>query len=155
MAGWFPKHCQEVTRPFLDKVIDALKEQGVTEFAAAGYAFGARYAFDLAFDKVIKIAAVAHPTLLRIPRDFKKFKKTGIPLLLNTCGIDPVFPPESQAQADVVLGGGTQTSELYRRVHFPLCMHGFAVRGDLRDPRTKAGREGAFRATVEFFWEYF
>jgi len=30
-----------------------------------------RYTFDLAFDKVIKVAAVAHPSLLKVPEDLE------------------------------------------------------------------------------------
>lgn len=37
---WLPNHGPEQTRPPLDKVIKALKEQGVTKFAATGYCFG-------------------------------------------------------------------------------------------------------------------
>ncbi|KAJ7923344.1 hypothetical protein B0H13DRAFT_2403262 [Mycena leptocephala] len=43
----------------------ALKSQGVIEMACAGYCFGARYTFDLAFDRLIKVAFVAHPSLLK------------------------------------------------------------------------------------------
>ena len=30
-----------------------------------------RYTFDLAFDNIIKVAAVAHPSLLRVPADLE------------------------------------------------------------------------------------
>jgi len=154
LPGWLAKHGQDVTRPSLDKVIAALKERGVTQFVATGYCFGARYVFDLAFDGVIKVAAVSHPSLLKVPSDLETFKKTGIPLLINSCETDNMFPLESQAKADEVLGGGSQTSELYRREYFPGCTHGFAVRGDLKDPLVKAGKEGSFKATVEYFMKH-
>lgn len=31
----------------------------------------ARYTFDIAYDKVIKVAVVAHPSLLKIPEDLE------------------------------------------------------------------------------------
>ena len=62
-----------------------------------------------------------------------------------------MFPAEDSAQADAILGGGKQISELYRREYFAGCAHGFATRGDLSIPAVKAGKDGAFRATVEFF----
>jgi len=40
---WRPKHGPEHTRPHLDKVINALKEQGVKSFAAVGYCFGGKH----------------------------------------------------------------------------------------------------------------
>ncbi|KAI9573849.1 alpha/beta-hydrolase [Boletus coccyginus] len=154
LHGWFNRHGQDVTRPLLNNVIRALEEQGVAQFAATGYCFGGRYTFDLAFDKVIKVAAVAHPSLLKVPEDLEEFKKTGVPLLINSCETDQMFPPDAQAKADEILGGGAQTSELYRREYFAGCEHGFAVRGDLSKPEVKVGKEGAFKATVEFFLKH-
>lgn len=60
-----------------------------------------------------------------------------------------MFPPEAQAKADEILGNGKFPG--YKREYFPGCTHGFAVRGDMTDPLVKAGKEGAFKATVEFF----
>jgi len=154
LMAWLKAHGAELIRPPLDKVIAALKADGVKDFAATGYCFGGRYVFDLAFDRVLKVAAVAHPSLLKVPEDLEKFKQTGIPLLINSCTVDQQFPPESQTQADKILGGGSDTAELYRREYFDGCTHGFAVRGDLTIPAVKAGKEGAFEATVEFFLKH-
>ena len=74
-------------------MVEALKVQGVKEFAATGYCFGGtyfistddeqcripiddspwlgRYTFDLAFDNIIKVAAVSHPSLLSVPKDLE------------------------------------------------------------------------------------
>jgi dienelactone hydrolase len=38
--AWLANHGSDKTRPPLDKVIAALKEQGVTKFGATGYCFG-------------------------------------------------------------------------------------------------------------------
>jgi hypothetical protein len=51
---------------------------------------------------------------------------------------------------DDLLGNGAHAPG-YTREYFPGCTHGFAVRGDLSKPEVKAGKEGAFKATVEFF----
>ncbi|KAF5332150.1 hypothetical protein D9611_008178 [Ephemerocybe angulata] len=148
---WFPKHTQAHTRPTLDKVIAALKEEGVTKFLATGYCFGGRYVFDLAFDNVIDVAAVAHPSLLTIPDDLEKYAATSkAPLLINSCTTDNLFPPEAAAKADEILGNG-KFAPGYKREHWEGCTHGFAVRGDLSVPEIKAGKEGAFRATVTWF----
>jgi len=37
---WLSKHGNDETRPNVDKVIAALREQGVTEFGVTGYCFG-------------------------------------------------------------------------------------------------------------------
>ncbi|KAG6893028.1 hypothetical protein C0992_011511, partial [Termitomyces sp. T32_za158] len=83
----------------------------------------------------------------------KYHNKAKAPLLLNTCTVDQQFPLEAQAQADAILGGG-KFAPGYRREYFEGCTHGFAVRGDLSDVRVKAGKEGAFKATVEWFIKF-
>ncbi|KAG6327262.1 hypothetical protein ID866_11827 [Astraeus odoratus] len=150
--SWLLRHGSEQTRPNIDKVMTALKEQGVTGFGATGYCFGGRYCFDLAFDKAINVTVVSHPTLLKIPEDLEKYRDAAeAPLLINSCTVDTRFPLEAQAAADQILGGGKQFTDNYRREYFDGCRHGFAVRGDLSDPKFKAGKEGSFKATVEFF----
>ena len=99
-----------------------------------------------------------------------------MPLQLNTCETDMMFPIESQAKADEIFGDG-EFAPGYERTYWPGCFHGFAVRGDLvstvslsprdevntthlnfreqSDPKIKAGKEGAFKAAVEFLLSYF
>ncbi|KXN86725.1 Protein AIM2 [Leucoagaricus sp. SymC.cos] len=153
IADWFKNHMAEQTRPPLDKVIAWLKGNGVKEFAATGYCFGARYVFDLAFDGFIKASVVSHPSLLNVEEDMGKYvKEVKAPLLINSCTHDTQFPLEAQAKTDAIFAD--EKAPLYKRVYFGGCTHGFAVRGDLKDPKVKAGKEGAFRAAVEWFMEY-
>ncbi|KAJ7810459.1 dienelactone hydrolase endo-1,3,1,4-beta-D-glucanase [Mycena olivaceomarginata] len=147
IGQWFGKgHDQAHTRPIIDKVIAALKADGVTTFAAVGYCFGGRYVFDLAFDNITKASAVAHPSLLQVPADLEV-----TPLLINSCTVDTQFPLEASAKADEIFAGFAPG---YKREYFEGCTHGFAVRGDLSDPKVKAGKEGAFKATVDWFIKY-
>ncbi|KAJ7463319.1 dienelactone hydrolase endo-1,3,1,4-beta-D-glucanase [Mycena latifolia] len=149
---WFPTHGAADRRPLLDSVIAALRESGVTAFGAIGYCFGGRYVFDLALDGVITAAAVAHPSLLQIPADLEKYAATATaPLLINSCTVDEQFPHAAQAQADQIFAGFAPG---YKREYFEGCTHGFAVRGDLSDPKVKAGKEGAFAASVKWMIRY-
>ncbi|KAJ7634474.1 Alpha/Beta hydrolase protein [Roridomyces roridus] len=151
---WHGKHGAAQIRPILDSVIATLKAEGVTRFAATGYCFGARYVVDLALDNAIQVSALSHPSRLVVPDDLEKyFAVSTAPLLLNTCTIDPVFPHEAQAKADEIFGEG-KFEPGYRREYFDGCKHGFAVRGDMSDPIVKAGKEGAFKASVEWFLKY-
>lgn len=129
MQKWFPTHTKEHTRPPLDKVIAGLKEKGITSFGAVGYCFGARYVFDLAFERVIKAAVVNHPTFIEAPKDHEEYKTkaAGIPLLINSCETDSQYPAEKQKIGDEVLGGGTMKGEGYERLYWPGCEHGFSV----------------------------
>jgi len=150
LMAWLARHGADKTRPVLDKVIAALKEQGVIKFGATGYCFGGRYTFDLAFDNIIQCAVVAHPSLLKVPEDLETYlAKSKAPLLINSCEVDQMFPKEAQEKADEILGA--KFAPGYKREYFAGCTHGFAVRGDMTNPLIKAGKEGAFKATVEFF----
>ncbi|KAF7314546.1 Dienelactone hydrolase endo-1,3,1,4-beta-D-glucanase [Mycena kentingensis (nom. inval.)] len=105
--AWLGQHDREVTRPILDSVIPALKNEGIARFAAAGYCFGGRYVFDLAFENILHVSAVSHPSMLVIPDDLTKYAtSSNAPLLINNCTTDPVFPVSAGEQADAILGGG-------------------------------------------------
>ncbi|KAF7339018.1 Dienelactone hydrolase endo-1,3,1,4-beta-D-glucanase [Mycena venus] len=152
LAGWLKTHGAEYARPPLDKVLAALKADGVTSVGAVGYCYGARWVFDLAFDGAITVAAVAHPSLLSVPADLEKYVATSkAPLLINSCEVDPQFPAPSQAVADKIFA---DFKPGFKRPYFAGCTHGFAVRGDLNNPVVKAGKEGAFKETVEWLKEH-
>ncbi|EJD49375.1 alpha/beta-hydrolase [Auricularia subglabra TFB-10046 SS5] len=149
LEQWFTRHGREVTRPVIDKLIAALEAKGVTAFGATGYCFGARYCIDLAHENALKSIVISHPSLLELPSDFEKLRKvSNVPLLINSCEFDEQFPPELQEKTDALLGGGKYKPG-YERTYWPGCTHGFAVRGDLGNPLAKAGKEGAFKASVE------
>ncbi|RXW19843.1 hypothetical protein EST38_g6005 [Candolleomyces aberdarensis] len=148
---WFANHGPEQTRPPLDNVLAALKEQGIKKIGATGYCFGGRYVFDLAFENITDVSVVSHPTFIKAPEDLEKYLEVSeAPLLINSCTFDERFPPESQAIADQVLGDGKFTPG-YKREYFEGCTHGFAVRGDMNDPKVKAAKEGAFNSAVTWF----
>ncbi|KAJ3827346.1 dienelactone hydrolase [Lentinula raphanica] len=150
---WFSKHEYSQTRPYVDKVYDALKERGITAFASVGYCFGASYTFPLAIENKIQVAMIAHPSR-SIPDSLQGyFDSSKAPLLINSCEFDPAFPLEACQKADAIFSHGN-FSPGYKRVHWPGCKHGFAVRGDMSVPEVKAGKEGAFRETVEWFSKY-
>jgi len=151
---WMKKNDPSLTLHYVEKVIAALKAEGVTKFGTTGYCYGARAAFDLAFKGLTHVTVVAHPSRIQYPADLKKYvDEAKAPLLINSCEVDRVFPAEAQAQADEILGGG-KFAPGYKRTYWDGCTHGYAVRGDMSDPKVKAGKEGAFKESVEFFKQY-
>ncbi|OSX64121.1 hypothetical protein POSPLADRAFT_1045241 [Postia placenta MAD-698-R-SB12] len=152
--AWFARHPEETWKTAVDPVVAALKEQGVTRFGTTGYCFGAPPAWYLACKNESHVTVVSHPSRLKIPDDLEKYKtESKAPLLINSCEVDRAFPLEAQASADEVLGGG-KFGPGYERTYWEGCTHGFAVRGDLSNPKVKEGKEGSFKATVEFFLKY-
>ncbi|KAH9933391.1 alpha/beta-hydrolase [Fomitopsis serialis] len=148
--AWLAKHGGETVLPVLAKVVPALQSSGISKIAALGFCYGARPAFDLAFLNTVSVVVVSHPSLLKVPEDIEKYKAVSkAPLLINSCEIDMMFPSDAQAATDKVLGGGAFAPG-YERTYWEGCTHGFSVRGDLSDPKVKAGKEGVFKASVEF-----
>ncbi|KAI0031332.1 alpha/beta-hydrolase [Vararia minispora EC-137] len=151
LQTWFPKHSGEHTGKRARAVLEALKAQGITRWGAVGYCYGARLVWDLSYDKLIHVSACSHPSLIQ-PEDVEKYaKECDQPLLINSCETDPQFPAEKQELADKVFA---DYKPGYSRPYFPGATHGFAVRGDLSDPKVKAAKEGAFKNTVEWFIKY-
>jgi len=152
LGEWLKGHGNETLEPLLKATYDALREQGVTKFYLTGYCFGARVAFDLSFQGLAKAIAISHPSLLQVPADFEKYKSISTaPLLVNTCEFDDYFPRETQEKAHEVMTGFAPG---YKRTYWEGCTHGFAVRGDLSDPKVKIGKEGSFKATVTWFLQH-
>ncbi|KAK7438625.1 hypothetical protein VKT23_017958 [Stygiomarasmius scandens] len=154
ISDWMTKHGRDQVRSPVDKVIAALKQDGATRFGGTGYCLGARYIFDLAFENVIQVSAISHPTFLEVPVDLEKYvSHSKAPLLINSCQFDEWFPPSAGIKADELFGGG-EFAPGYRREYFEGCTHGFAVRGNLSNPKVKAGKEGSFKSTVEWMMKY-
>jgi len=150
---WFAKHGDfAAVTAIVNTVLDALKAEGITKFAFTGYCYGARIAFNLAYEGQGQAIAIAHPGRLEFPDDFEKYKSISkAPLLINSAEIDRAFPAEIHAKVDELMG---DFAPGYKREYFEGCNHGFAVRGDMTDPKVKAGKEGAFKATVFWFLEH-
>jgi dienelactone hydrolase len=152
LPTWLGKHSADHTGKRARKVIEGLKGQGITVYGGTGYCYGARLVFDLAFDNIIQVAVVAHPSLLKQPEDLDTYvEKSKAPLLINSCEDDGAFPKSFAEAADKKFAG---FSPGYRRTYYEGASHGFAVRGDVTKPTVKAAKEGAFKESVEWLIKY-
>ncbi|KAH9933392.1 alpha/beta-hydrolase [Fomitopsis serialis] len=150
VAAWVDRHPPETVLGDVSEVITALQERGIRTFAGLGYCFGGRIAIELASVEVISVCIVSHPSFWKVPDDMEKYlAESKAPLLINSCEVDDMFPKEAQAKVDAILGGG-RFRPGYERTYWEGCVHGFAVRGDMSNPSVRAGKEGAFKASVEF-----
>ncbi|KAH9840041.1 alpha/beta-hydrolase [Rhodofomes roseus] len=148
VGAWFGRQGPSVWKPVIDSVVAALKAEGVTRIGVTGYCYGAPPALYLAYNNISAATVLAHPSLLK-PEDLEKYRdESKVPILINSCETDSQFPPDFQAKADEIFKGFAPG---YERLYWEGCTHGFAVRGDISDPKIKAGKEGAFEATVKFF----
>ncbi|KAH9932723.1 alpha/beta-hydrolase [Epithele typhae] len=155
LLAWLGRHPAPRALETIRAVIAALKADGVAKFASTGYCYGGRTGFDLGFTNELAVVTTAHPSMLKCPEDLENYAKTSrAPLLINSCEVDPMFPVEAQKKADEILGGG-KFAPGYERTYWEGCHHGYAVRGDMSNPKVKAGKEGTFEATVKFLKKHF
>jgi len=151
LQSWIPNHTPAHTGKRVRRLVDGLKEQGITIYGATGYCYGARLVFDLAFDNVIQAAVVSHPSIIK-PDDLDTYlEKSKAALLINSCELDDAFPLSVAQTADEKFANFAPG---YRRAHFDGVRHGFASRGDLTDPTVKAAKEGAFKESVDWLIKY-
>ncbi|SGY84630.1 BQ5605_C009g05708 [Microbotryum silenes-dioicae] len=149
LMAWLSKHGKAETYPHILKTIEGLKQQGVKDFAATGYCFGGRYVVDCVLDGHLKVAIVSHPSLLKPDEDLPAIKAKSIPFLWNTCETDQMWPKECQEKADEVFKGDKN----YQRNYYEGVSHGFAIRGDPKDEKSRKAKEGAFESSIKFLKE--
>lgn len=151
LMKWLPGHTPEHTGKRVRTVIDALKSKGIIVFGATGYCYGARLVFDLAFENIIRVSVITHPSFIK-PEDLNTYiEKSKAPLLLNSCEFDDLFPKEMATATDEKFANFAPG---YKRTYWEGVHHGFATRGDLSNKVVTAAKEGAFKATVEWFINY-
>jgi len=151
LMKWLPGHTPEHTGKRVRIVIEALKAKGITVFGATGYCYGARLVYDLAVENIISVSVITHPSLLTAEHLDNYVEKSKAPLLFNSAENDFMFPKEMAESTDVKFanfGPG------YKRTYWEGVHHGFATRGDLTNKVVTAAKEGAFKATVEWFINY-
>lgn len=118
---------------------------GFTKVGAIGYCFGAKYvARFMAEGKGIDVGCFAHPSFV----DADELKGVTGPLTIAAAETDDIFPKEKRRESEDILEGMKipwQTS-LYSGTS-----HGFAVRGDVKDPDQKFAKEAAFVQFLGWF----
>ncbi|KAF4908661.1 Hydrolase tropI [Colletotrichum viniferum] len=127
--AWKRKHTAfaDVAVP---KWVDAVKQRYGTEttgFACVGYCFGAPYVCDELAKKTVTVGAFAHPAFLK-EHHFLNLTK---PLFMSCSEIDHTFDVPSRRRALDIL---QSEKKIYHYQLFSGVEHGFALRGDPKDP---------------------
>ncbi|VDB85425.1 unnamed protein product [Peniophora sp. CBMAI 1063] len=151
LQAWLARHTFAHNTKRVQKVIHALKADGVQRFGSTGYCYGGRIIFDLVYVNELDVAAMSHPSFLEIA-DLERYATNHkIPLLINSCEVDTQFTEEKRNKALEVF---KNCSVPFNQPYFPGCTHGFAVRGDMNNALIKAGKEGAFKSIVDWHKKY-
>lgn len=89
--------------------------------------------------------AVAHPSLLKVPKDMQTIQKPGLFLLAE---VDSMFTDSMRKEAEEVLK--TRDIRATFKV-YPGTQHGFAVRGSEHKELVKEARRDALSQAIQFF----
>lgn len=71
LGAWLVSNGPAYSEPIIRKVVAALKAGGATRIGVTGYCYGARSAFNLAFENELDVVVVSHPSFLQIPADIE------------------------------------------------------------------------------------
>ncbi|KAH7018053.1 dienelactone hydrolase [Microdochium trichocladiopsis] len=114
------------------------------KFACTGYCFGAPYVCDELARGICSVGAFGHPAFLKE----EHFRKITKPLFLSCAEIDHTFSAEARRRAIDIL---QEEKKVYHHQLFSGVEHGFALRGDPKDPYQRWVKEQSLSAIVQWF----
>ena len=128
---WMWKHRQVNTLPIVSRVCEELHQPsyGIKKLAAQGYCFGGKYSILLAGAGRVDAFLAIHPSTPK-PDELERIIRPGCFLLAVN---DYAFPPKKVAEARALLE--TKTGLRFDWKEYEGVKHGFAIRGDERDPK--------------------
>jgi len=136
----------DVKLPIFHAVFKELREKGFQKIGVTGYCYGGRISALLAAQDEATAVVVAHPSTLK-PSEIEAIKKPTLWICAET---DPTFSASDRKGAEEILQkkGLKNTFKDY-----PGTTHGFAIRGDDKDPKVQQAKIEALEATINFFKE--
>jgi dienelactone hydrolase len=141
------RNSKEIRFPEIKANAQELKKQ-YKKVGAIGYCYGAWAVFKLGGDpSLIDAVSGAHPSLV-VKEELDGLK---VPVQIIAPENDHAFTPELKEHSNKVIPG---LGVPYEYVYFPGVNHGFAARGDEKDPVQKHALERAKRSAVNFFNEF-
>ena len=146
LQDWVKNHTVEGSKKFTKTFLENLtKGASPKEIFGVGYCYGAPMVLDnLVEGGFFKLGAVAHPSFTTP----EEYGKVAHPLLVASAPDDFLFVPELRTKAIEVL---TANKTWFLVNLFEGAPHGFAVRGDLSQPKVKFAKEKTFTDMVLWF----
>jgi len=146
LGPWTLKHKESVVLPLMDAVLGDLRSNGVTKIGAIGYCWGGKYSVLLGGREFygIQAAVQCHPSMLKK----EVVAKLRVPSLWNCAEEDPMFTPKLRKQSEEILKKNRIPHEF---IDYPGTLHGFAVRGDVKDEKLKMAVDRTITESSKFF----
>ncbi|WVF65951.1 hypothetical protein IAT40_000689 [Kwoniella sp. CBS 6097] len=154
MGPWVAKHREAVSKPLIEKYVQAVRADPSTgKIAAVGYCWGGRYSLILAQDDSpakVDVAVGTHPSFL-VNDDVKPI--TSVPVAIFKGTEDDMMSDDALKEVEDILRANL--GDKLRVQLFDKAVHGFSVRGDLENDKERAQKEEVTKATADFIQKYF
>lgn len=149
--AWFARHSEEATHILVtDFLTELKKDKNPKKIGVIGYCFGAKYGIkQIADDGLADACAMAHPSFVTM-EELAAIKER--PLLISAAEEDPIFPHELRRQTEDKLN---EIGAFYQINLFGGVSHGFAVRGDLTQPKVRFAQDKTIEDQIFFFKFHF
>lgn len=146
LGKWLPNHGSDVTRPIVESFLNGLTKAIDTKFIGLiGYCFGAKYVIQqLTKSTKVTTGAIAHPSFVSID----EVSEISKPLLISAAENDHIFTDELRKQTEEKL---KEIKARYQIDLFSGVSHGYAARGDPKDPIVKYAKEKTFMDQIHWF----
>lgn len=152
LGAWFAKHGDAEVVPKLAAFLPAVRARGpYLKLATYGYCWGARYALLPAqgASPLVDGFAVAHPTKTTAA----DYEIANVPALFILAEIDGAFPKAVADEVTAAYAARSATNPAMKLVvkgPYAGTQHGFAARGDDRDPIVGAAKADANESAADF-----
>ncbi|GMM37371.1 hypothetical protein DASC09_046960 [Saccharomycopsis crataegensis] len=150
LKKWKENHGSEVTLPVYHKFLIELKKHvgGKAKFFSVGYCFGApSVVSELTDYGLLTAGAVAHPTAVTI----ESVERITKPFMISAAQTDARFTPELRHKTEEIL---IKNNIRFQMDLFSGVSHGFAIKGDIKDPVVKYAKEKCVSDVITWFSQF-
>ena len=152
LPPWLVRHREGVTKPLIDRYIDAVRAMpGTGKVGAIGFCWGGRYAILQTHEgpHAVDAAVACHPSLVAVPDDFEPVAR---PLSLAVGDKDSLLDNGSVGKIQDLLAHKTDLPHELRIYEDQV--HGFALRSDWGSDKDKKAMDESEKQGVEWFKKY-
>ncbi|KIJ53083.1 hypothetical protein M422DRAFT_242187 [Sphaerobolus stellatus SS14] len=105
--------------------------------------------------RLIASEVIPHPSFIVPDEDSPTLlERSNVPLLIQSCEFDTAFPAEVIQEGDDILGNGSMPQDISASTFLIVLMDLRCAVTCLPDLLVKAGKEDAFKSTVEWFSKF-
>jgi len=147
---WAMRQREAVVKPLMDEFLKFLRTDPLTgKIGAIGFCWGGRYALVLSGEGSVDAAVSNHPAMAS-EADYAGITK---PTQINVGTNDIFLPNETVDKVKKELEASKADLAFEINV-FEDAVHGFAVRGDITNPKEKENKDASANATLRWFNKY-